>query len=95
MKVRYTDVVESLRGLKYPKEIPLGDEKLVFYYVNRSREMNGGAFVYRVRADYERPPRKDSVKGAISEGRTTVFKSSPNYTAELHRHLFDSGNKLF
>ena len=91
----YSEVQKLLEGQKYPNEIELGKDKLIFYYNNKAKAEDGGVFVYKVDASTKRPERKTDLYNYLAEGRTSSFNGVPNYTMDLHRTLFDSKNKLF
>ena len=91
----YTEIQEELQDKKYPKELDVGNDKLLFYYNNKSKAEEGGVFVYKVLPGTKRPERKTDLYNYLAEGRTTSFNGVPNYTMDLHRTLFDSKNKLF
>ena len=91
----YTEIQEKLKDKKYPKELDVGNDKLLFYYNNKSKAEEGGVFVYKVLPGTKRPERKTDLYNYLAEGRTTSFNGVPNYTMDLHRTLFDSRNKLF
>ena len=93
--MNYSDVANQLKGKKYPKEITVGDDKIIFYYNNKSKAEEGGVFVYRVDKNIIRPERKSDLYNYFAEGRTSSFGGVPNYTMDLHRTLFDAKNKLF
>ena len=91
----YSDVQKLLEGKKYPKEIELGQDKLIFYYNNKAKAQDGGVFVYKVLPGTKRPERKTDLYNYLAEGKTSAFNGVPNYTLDLHRTLFDNKNKLF
>ena len=91
----YTEIQEKLKDKKYPKELDVGNDKLLFYYNNKSKAEEGGVFIYKVLPGTKRPERKTDLYNYLAEGRTTSFNGVPNYTMDLHRTLFDSKNKLF
>ena len=91
----YTEIQEKLKDKKYPKELDVGNDKLLFYYNNKSKAEEGGVFIYKVLPGTKRPERKTDLYNYLAEGRTTSFNGVPNYTMDLHRTLFDSRNKLF
>ena len=91
----YTEIQEKLKDKKYPKELDVGNDKLLFYYNNKSKAEEGGVFIYKVLPGTRRPERKTDLYNYLAEGRTTSFNGVPNYTMDLHRTLFDSRNKLF
>lgn len=93
--MNYTDIHDKLQFMKYPKELELGQEKLVFYYNNKARAQEGGVFVYKVSSETVRTEKKNDLKNILSEGITTCFSGIPNYTRDLHKVLFDSRNRLF
>lgn len=93
--MKYEEVLKKLEGQKYPKEIDVGSDKLIFYYNNKAKAEDGGVFVYKVLPGTKRPERKTDVYNYLAEGRTSSFNGVPNYTMDLHRTLFDSKNKLF
>lgn len=91
----YSEIQEKLKDKKYPKELDVGNDKLLFYYNNKSKAEEGGVFIYKVLPGTKRPERKTDLYNYLAEGRTTSFNGVPNYTMDLHRTLFDSKNKLF
>lgn len=91
----YSEIQEKLQDKKYPKELDVGNDKLLFYYNNKSKAEEGGVFIYKVLPGTKRPERKTDLYNYLAEGRTTSFNGVPNYTMDLHRTLFDSKNKLF
>ena len=93
--MNYSDIQNKLQNLKYPKEVDLGKEKLVFYYNNKARAQEGGVFVYKVKSETIRPEKKNDLTEILSEGRTTCFSGIPYYTMDLHKTLFDTRNRLF
>lgn len=90
-----SEIQKKLEGLKYPKELEVGKDKLIFYYNNKSKALNGGVSVYKVDCNTRRPERKTDLYNYLAEGRTSSFNGVPNYTMDLHRTLFDNKNKLF
>ena len=90
-----SDIQKKLEGQKYPKELDLGKDKLLFYYNNKSKAEDGGVFVYRVDSAVNRPERKTDLYNYLAMGRTSAFSGVPHYTLDLHKTLFDSKNKLF
>lgn len=91
----YSEIQQKLSKLKYPKELELGKDKLIFYYNNKAKAENGGVFIYKVDIHTKRPERKTDLYNYLAEGRTSSFNGVPNYTMDLHRILFDTKNKLF
>ena len=93
--MNFSEVAKKLEGQKYPKEIDLGQEKLIFYYNNKSKAEDGGVFVYRVSSKIKRPERRCDLVDSFAQGRTSAYSGVPNYTMNLHKNLFDTRNRLF
>lgn len=90
------EIISLIGEQKYLKELSLDkNQKLLFYYNNKSTAEGGGVFVYVVNNDVERPAKQEEVKNFISEGKTTCFSGIPHYTLNLHKTLFDFKNQLF
>ncbi len=93
--MEYHKVVELIGDQKYLKELDLGDDKLFFYYNNKSTAEGGGVYVYRVDKSSSRPDKQNNLYNYLSSGKTTAFSGVPNYTVNLHHQLFGMRNALF